>query len=111
MGGGYTLITKSILTEALFSMYMHVKTVVLGSCKTYGDPMATRNELIKYLESLPEDVKISVVVNDEEGYGIQEPLDLSESYSNVEFINLTGNQFVYESDPRYNKKYLRIGMD
>ncbi len=70
--------------------------------------MATRNELIEYLKTLPEDVEISVMCTDKWGDTNEEPLNLSEN-GNIDYADLTNNEFVGKDSPRYNKKYLLFG--
>ena len=74
--------------------------------------MTTLHEFIDYLKGLPPDTEISVLRSYDYGYatGVDEaPLDIDPITGNVDFTDLTGNQFVKDDDPRANKKYLTLG--
>lgn len=74
--------------------------------------MTTITEFIEYLKTLPLETEISVVRGFDCGYSTcteEVPLDLDHVTGNVDFTDLTGNQFVRDDDPRANKKYLTLG--
>lgn len=74
--------------------------------------MTTITELIAYLMTLPSETEVSVVRGYSCGYSTcteEVPLDIDPATGNVDFIDLTGNQFVKDDDPRANKKYLTLG--
>lgn len=73
---------------------------------------ATRDELIAFLQTLPEDVILEVV----EAYTLgwdqcvgTTDLILEGDNSNVEFTDLRGNQFVKPDQPHFNKTYVKFG--
>ena len=74
--------------------------------------MTTITEFIEYLQTLPPETEISVVRGYDCGYSTcteEVPLDIDPLTGNVEFIDLTGNQFVKDDDLMANKKYLSLG--
>ena len=74
--------------------------------------MTTLREFIDYLECLPPETEVSVIHSYDCGYSTctkEVPLDLDPVTGNVDFTDLTGNQFVKDDDPRANKKYLVLG--
>jgi len=74
--------------------------------------MTTVKELIDYLETLPRETEVHVVVGIDCGYGYgtkEVPLDLDPAEGNMEFMDFTGNKFVKEGSDLVNKKYLLLG--
>ena len=74
--------------------------------------MTSITEFIEYLKTLPPDTEISVVCGYDCGYSTcteEVPLDIDPINGNVEFTDLTGNQFVKNDSPIANKKYLTLG--
>ena len=72
----------------------------------------TVKELIKYLETIPLDTELRVVVVEDCGYSQCarfEPMDISEFTGNVAYTNLAGNQFVKQDSPMFNKRFLDFG--
>lgn len=63
--------------------------------------MNTITELIEYLKGLPDDTEVRVSYDGDEVI-----LDLDE---HMDYVDLTGNQFVEKDSPIYNKKFLTIG--
>jgi hypothetical protein len=69
---------------------------------------------IEYLKTLPPETEVRVCCAKVVGYGTQvtfQDLEIDEYGGNIDFTDLTGNQFVKAGDPRENKKYLDIGLD
>ena len=74
--------------------------------------MTTITEFIEYLKTLPPDTEISVVRGYDCGYSYcteEVPLNIDPLNGNVDFTDLTGNQFINDDDPKSNKKYLTLG--
>lgn len=83
--------------------------------------MATIKELKEWLNQFPDDTEVLFAKQQSppawESYGCVEFVEpdltlLTENYGygdNWELTDFTGNQFVKEESPDFNKKYLRIG--
>lgn len=69
--------------------------------------MTTKAELIKYLQTLPEDTHFCVIEVADRNTSVV-PLEIDE---NTDFIDFTGNQFVKEHEKHYNQKYLTFGLE
>jgi len=73
----------------------------------------TIKEFIAYLQTLPDDTRISVIdASLACGYDVivnEVDLNLDPINGNVTFTDLTGNQFVKKGDPHFNKKFLLLG--
>ncbi len=73
--------------------------------------MTTVKQLKAYLDTLPDETVVSVLKATCVGYStVVEEVDL-DFKENVEFTDLTGNQFVKKGDPIFNKKYLTFGEE
>jgi hypothetical protein len=71
----------------------------------------TLPELIAYLQSLPSDTVLQVLETRICGYDTlveTAPLVLNE---NTDFVDLTGNPFIKEGQPNFNKKFLCFGIE
>ena len=74
--------------------------------------MATVLDLIEYLNTLPSDTEVSVIRGYDCNYSYcaeEVALDLDPLTGNIDFTDMTGNQFVKEDSEHYNKKYLVLG--
>ena len=74
--------------------------------------MTTRDEFIEYLLTLPDEVIISVLEQYDCSYStcVREViLDIDPIKGNIDYTDLTGNPFVNEEHPNYNKKFLVLG--
>lgn len=75
--------------------------------------MTTVRELIEYLQTLPESAEVQVVEGYDCGYSYctkEVDINLHPYDGNVDFIDLTGNQFVDQDDERFNNAYLILGL-
>lgn len=73
---------------------------------------ATRDELIAYLQTLPEDVILQVCCEESRDWYtcvIVEDLDLDPYTGNVEVMDMRGNPHVTPDRESYGKVYLQFG--
>lgn len=74
--------------------------------------MTTVRELIQYLEKLPPDTEVSVIVGYDCGYSYcteEVALNLDPYKGNIDFLDFRNNQFVKETHELYNKTFLTLG--
>lgn len=69
----------------------------------------TIKELIEYLQTLPEDTIISVIDAYKVHEAIEVPLDINDNIEYTDFSE-SAYDFIKETDKRYGKKFLTIGV-
>ncbi len=71
--------------------------------------MTTKRQFIEYLESLPDDTEIRVIVRDSYDGFDWKPLDAQPNTGNIDFVDYTKNAFVKQPHKNYGKIILYLG--
>jgi len=72
----------------------------------------TVKELIEYLQTIPLDAELRVVVTEDCGYSQCSrfvPMELDQYKGNIEYTNMANNQFVEKHSELWDRRFLDFG--